>query len=515
MRKLIPFLARSIWALSLIVISGTYAFGQVFTVEQDQFSANHSYAIYFDMVDATDGYTSETGLSPTCTILYPSKTSYVSCLDTVTEIGTGTYRVRLSNGIEWENLGFGSLYITGAGSRPARIKYKVVENGSYFANGASLVKAPSDLNNTQQWTLSQATATSNSSTDYRSLTIADTLTGDGSSNLHRAAITNLLSSGGSRDYYGTVEVKSGSLNNAWVGDDNWGVGIDINTSTGAISTTSTGYLRGWKVEALPNSWWRIHWRYSVPPTLSTAIRMTLALGNGTVGTAPQVFVTSGTMLFARAYLLPAEAVSPELLNELLPNLASASSSTSVTLNANETATNDVLVNRQICFLPSYVATAQTKAVKSCSCITAFNGTTKVATLSPALYTTLSSSFRYQVGDICLRDVLTAGSVTGSVGSVTATVDAQVVGMDADTVTASAIASNAITSSEFAQSAGDKVWNTAPQDGSASTALGYLDAIKKYVANKMTIVGSDYEIFKDDQTTSYATGTTNSAGRDPD
>jgi hypothetical protein len=85
----------------------------------------------------------------------------------------------------------------------------------------------------------------------------------------------------------------------------------------------------------------------------------------------------------------------------------------------------------------------------------------------------------------------------------------------DAIGADEIASSAITSSEFAQSAADKTWNTAPEDGSTSTALGYLDAIKKYVANKMTIVGTDYEIFKDDQTTSYATGTTNSSGRDPD
>ncbi len=526
MRKLIPFLLRSIWALSLIVFSGTFVFGQVYTVEQDQFSANHAHALYFDMVDATDGYTSETGLTPTCTILYPSKTSYVSCPDTVTEIGTGTYRVRLNNGIEWENLGFGSLYITSAGARPARLKYKVVENGAYYAPGASLVKAPSDLNNTQQWSLSGVTATSNSTADYRGLTIADTITGDGASSSHKAQITSLIATGGSREYYGTAEVKTGSLNNIWVGDENWGVGIDLNTSTGAVSVSNVAYLRGWKVEKLASSWWRVHWRYFTSIQDSSAIRMTLALGNGTVGTAPPVFTTSGTMIIARAYLMPIEAVNEELLNEVLPGLQSASSASSVTLALAETTGSDVMKNRQICFNLGYTASAYQKVNTHCSCISAYDGTTKVASLSPSLAVTLNSEYKYKIGGLCLNNVnvssmsnnVISSSVIASDAIGASEIAADAIGSSeiaTDAIGASEIAASAITSSEFAQSAADKVWDTAPQDGSASTALGYLDAIKKYVANKMSIVGSNYTIYKDDQTTSYATGTTNSAGRDPD
>jgi hypothetical protein len=527
MRKLIPFLLRSIWALSLIVISGTYAFGQdVYQIRQDALSANHVNSLYFNMVDATDGYTAETGLTPTCTILYPSKTSYVSCPDTVTEIGTGTYRVRLSNGAEWEDLGKGSLYITGTGARPARLFYDVVEDGIRWRDGASLNKSPSNLSNTQQWNTGGITVTSNSTADYIGYTIGDTITGDGASSSHRAWISVNSSRGGSREYYGTAEVKSGSLNNIWVGDENWGVGIDLNTSSGAVSVSNVAYLRGWKIEKLASSWWRIHWRYFTSVQDATAFRLTVALGNGTVGTAPPVFTTSGTMIVARAYIMPIEAVSAELLNDVLPALQTASSTTSVTLALAETTGNDVIKNREICFNLGYTATAYQKVNTHCTCITAYNGTTKVATLSPATSVTLNSEYKYKIGGSCLTnvnvssmsaDVVTASAIaTDAIGA--SEIASSAIGaseLATDAIGADEIGTSAITSSEFAQSSADKVWNTVPQDGSATTALGYLDAIKKYVANKMSVVGSNYTIYKDDQTTSYATGTTNSAGRDPD
>lgn len=518
MKKLIPFLLL----FSSLVLSDERL------IEQDgqSNSATHAKSIYFDMVDATDAYTAETGLSPTCTILYPSATSYVSCSDTVTEIGTGTYRIRLNSGKEWQELGNGSLYITAAGARPARIKYKVVENEQRFNVGASIIKANSNFGNTNQWSTTGVTVSADAVTDYMGYTIADTLTGDGASSQHKVRVSSISGSGGLRTYYGTVEAKTGSLNNIWVGDDGWGAGIDLNTSTGAVSASTAGYLRGWKVEKIDNSWWRVHILYATPPTDATDLTFNVALGNGTVGTSPPTFTTSGTMHVARAYLMPAEAVNPELLADILPTLASASSASSVTLDANEPASNDVMKNRQICFISGYVATAQTKAFTICSCIVSYNGTTKVAGLSPSTYTTLSSNYKYRIGGLCLPDVnvtsmannvITADKIAAdSIGASEITADA--IGSSeiaADAIGASEIAASAITSSEFAQSAADKTWNTAPQDGSASTALGYLDAIKKYVANKMSIVGSNYTIYKDDQTTTYATGTTNSAGRDPD
>lgn len=507
MKKLIPFL---LFASSVVS-------AQNYVIRQSSQAENRR--ITFDMVDATDGYTSETGLSPTCTIMAPWATSYSSCIASPVEVGTGTYSILLS-AREIQNLGQGSLYITGVGSRPARVKFKVIDSGSQWADGASLIAMPSQFNNTTTWAKTGVTVTEDSTADYLGDSIADTLTGDGASSRHKVSAT-IPDPGGSGEIYFTAEVKSGSLNNAWIGNDSashiWGV--DLNTSTGVVTPNSDGRLRGWKVEALASSWWRIHLLATERPTDGASYLMTIALNDGTGGNSPSTFTTSGTMIFARAYAMRAEDVNPALIAELMPNLQSASSTTSVTLAGTETTGTDILKNREICFYSGYVASSYGKAGSRCSCITAYNGTTKVATLSPALDSTMSSSVKYRIGGTCLNTITSVsgsvGSVAGAVGSVTANVNAQVVGMNADTVTASAVASNAITSSELAQSAADKVWNTAPENGTSGTALGYLDAIKKYVANKMTIVGSDYEIFKDDQTTSYATGTTNSAGRDPD
>jgi hypothetical protein len=475
------------------------------------------------MVDATDGYTSETGLTPTCTILKAGATSYSSCSGTPVEIGTGTYRIALAVS-EWENVGNGSLYITGAGARPARLKYSVIDSSSMYRQGANLMPLHSDYNNTYLWVKDGVTATANTTADYLGYTFADTITGDGANAKHKAHF-NIAKPEGSGLMYYTTEVKTGTLNNAWVGDDNYATGLDLNTSTGAVVTSANGYLRGWKVDKLVSSWWRVHILYNGGQTDTTGYRPVVALGNGTA-TGVQSFTTSGTMIFARTKFMRAEDVNPELLATILPNLASAASSTNVTLDANESTSNDVYKNREICFEFGYTASILWKVQKYCSCITSYTGATKVATLYPTLGATLNNTYKYKIGGVCMPNVNTE---TISSGAITATaIAADAIGASeiaADAIGASEIATDAIgaaevgasalTSSEFAQSAADKVWNTAPEDGSASTALGYLDAIKKYVSNKMSVVGSNYTIYKDDQTTSYATGTTNSAGRDPD
>lgn len=405
--SIMKLLLKTLWALSLVVFSGTYVFGQDHVIEQDGYMANSSKSIYFDMVDATDGYTSETGLSPTCTILYPGAASYASCPDPVTEIGTGTYRVRLSgNGKEFQSLGFGSLYITNAGARPARIKFKVIEDSNKFKEGASIIKFPSDFSASLQWTTSGLSVTTDTSADWLGFTIADTITGNGATSAHRIFAGSYNTPGGSRLYYGTVEVQSGTINNIWVGDENFNVGMDFNTSTGALSTTSGGNLRGWRVERMKTSpaIWRLHWLYSTPPNSATQIRLSIALGNGTVGTAPPSFASSGTMILARAYLVPAEGVSKTLLDTVLPNISASASGSSVTLDANEDNTNDYLKNREICFTPGYISTAQTQDWKVCSCIASYDGTTKVATVDPALATTLSTSYKYKIGGVCLKNV---------------------------------------------------------------------------------------------------------------
>ena len=98
MKKLIPFLLRTLWALSLVVISGTYVFGQDYVIRQDSID-DYGKRLYFDMVDATDGYTAKTGLTPTCTLLKPGASAYAPCSGSVVEIGTGTYRIALGEDI--------------------------------------------------------------------------------------------------------------------------------------------------------------------------------------------------------------------------------------------------------------------------------------------------------------------------------------------------------------------------------------------------------------------------------
>lgn len=85
---------------------------------------------------------------------------------------------------------------------------------------------------------------------------------------------------------------------------------------------------------------------------------------------------------------------------------------------------------------------------------------------------------------------------------------------ASAIGASEIGTDAIDNDALAANAVDEIWAETAEDASATTALGYLDAIKKYVANKLTISGSSYEVFKDDGTTSFETGTTSATGRNP-
>lgn len=510
MKKLIPFL----------FLLAQNALAQELIIRQDQRSADSS--VNFEMLQTTDGYTPITGIVPVCTVKRPLGTAYASSTNTVTEIGNGTYQLVLSPQ-EIQNGGLLTLYCTGTGARARHVKVKVLEAGPY-SDGSNFVVSPSNYNNTTYWTKTGTTATEDSTADYLGLTIGDTITGDGANSRHRV-YQDVAKPEFSGLMYLTSEVKTGSLNNGWIGDDNYSLGIDLNTSTGAVATSTNGYLRGWKVDKLASSWWRVHILYNGAQTDSTGYRPTVALGNGTA-TGAQTFTTSGTMIFARTKFMRAEDVNPALISTILPNLASAASSTNVTLDVNETTSTDVYKNREICMEYGYISTALWKVQKYCSCITSYNGTTKVATLYPAIATTLSSSYKYKIGGVCMPNVntetITAGAITATAIAADAIgaseIAADAIGnseIAADAIGSSEIAASAITSSEFAQSAADKTWDTAPQDGSASTALGYLDAIKKYVSNKMTVVGSNYTIYKDDQTTSYATGTTNSAGRDPD
>lgn len=434
---------------------------QDFIVQQD---INDPYQrnLQFQMVDATDGYTAETGLTPTCTIAIPGASSYASCANAVTEIGTGTYQIALA-GSEWENLGRGSLYITGTGSRPRLLNYQSVDGGSQYKQGANYIYLPSNYNNTAQWTKTGVTVTSNSTATFDSHTIADTITGDGATSEHRVTAA-IVKPEGSGWYYFTTEVKAGTLNNAWIGDRGWATGGDFNTSTEVFTPTAFTYLRGWKIDKLASSNYRVHLLYSTGPKDASGLTPTVALGNGTAGSGPPSFATSGTMIFSRTKWMRAEDVDPLLIDELMPDIQSASSTTSVTLAVLESTSSSFYVNREICFRLGYTASSLVKVQKTCSCITAYNGTTKVATISPGTPSTLNSEYKYRIGGVCLNNPLTVGSVTGAVGSVTgnvggnvtgsvgsvvgavgsvtATTNANVVSMASDTITSSAVATSA-------------------------------------------------------------------------
>jgi len=498
------------------------AFAQDYIIRQDQIGEEGR--ITFEMLDATDGYTPETGLSPTCTIKKPLSTSYSASTNSPSEIGNGTYQIVLSYQ-EYQNAGLMSLYCTGVGSRPKHIKATILESGSTYRDGANYIVAHSNYGDATYWSRTGVSITTDSTADFQGQTIGDTVTGDGAASVHKAQQT-VQKPEGSGLMYLTTEVKTGSLNNAWIGDCNYDAGVDINTSTGAITNSAgSGYIRGWKVDKLASSWWRVHLLYSGGQSDTTAFGPCVALGNGTA-TGEQSFTTSGTMIFAKTKYMRAEDVSPTLLETILPNIQSAASSSSITLDTNETTATDALKNREICFQFGYTSSVYWKVHKYCGCISAYNGTTKVVTLSTGLPATLNNTYKYNVGGLCMPNVnvnsISADAITASAIQANAIGASEIADNSIDSgtfasgaITAGAIATDAIGSAEFSQASADKVWNTAPQDGTATTALGYLDAIKKYVANKMTVVGSDYEIFKDDQTTSYATGTTNSAGRDPD
>ena len=84
---------------------------------------------------------------------------------------------------------------------------------------------------------------------------------------------------------------------------------------------------------------------------------------------------------------------------------------------------------------------------------------------------------------------------------------------ASAIGASEVGTDAIDSDAVATTAWSELLDTDVEDW-ASGLGSYIDAIKKYVANKLTISGSNYEVFKDDGSTSFETGTTSATGRNP-
>jgi hypothetical protein len=404
-----------------LILFTTSVFAQsVQTIRQDiQGSTSQpSRHLMIEMLDTTDGYTGETGLTPTCTINRPSTSSFSSCGNAVTEVGNGQYRVALAP-VEWENLGYGTLYVTGTGARPYRSVYQIIESGSMFKEGASLNKYPNDFT-AGGWTTEFSSITSNSLATWDGYAIADTLTADGTTNRHSMRLGISVPRG--VNLYYTAEVKAGTATNAWLG--NWGLstGVDLNFSTAVITPSVPGgsvQLLGWKVDRLPSSWYRVHLLINQSQADTSSSQIDIGIGNGTVGTLPPSFSSSGTLYAVRAFALRSEDVAPELINSLMRSLQSASTTTAMVLSNTESAASSMYVGREICFYPDHNAsnTDNIQGVNGrCSCITSYDGSTKATVVSPALDITLSSSYKYRIRNLCLVNANVVSMATDSISA---------------------------------------------------------------------------------------------------
>ena len=402
------------------------------SIEQDERNIDQL-KIQHVLVDNTDGYTGETGLSPTCKISIPGATDASACSNSAVELDAtdapGVYRVTLAAS-EWETPGIGMMVLTGTGAIPSRVPFTIRPSKLY--TNQNLLLYPNNLAGSG-WTLTAATVTQNSTADFNGDTIGDTLTADGTNAQHYIYTSSSVKRrGGSGFYVSSVEVKYGTADSVWVGDNAWGAGLDWNMVTQTASPSTGAYLRGWRVENIGSSWYRVSILYQVPTSDSTYTVMTLGIGNGTAGGSPPTFTSSGTAIFARATHSRAEDVPPEQLTMILPSLQSASSSSSVTLAASELNSNQFMRNREICFI---LTNGTTMGYAQCACIVDYDGSTKVANITPSLTTTLSSTYKYRMGGICPSKV--------NVGSV-----------DTDAIGAGALAANAIGASEMADGAID-------------------------------------------------------------
>ena len=81
--------------------------------------------LFVQMVDATDRFTPKTGLNLTVQIVKAGGTAYANSGATVSEIGNGTYRLRLASG-DLNTLGAAMLKITAAGALNQYVSMQVV-----------------------------------------------------------------------------------------------------------------------------------------------------------------------------------------------------------------------------------------------------------------------------------------------------------------------------------------------------------------------------------------------------
>lgn len=92
--------------------------------------------LFVQMIDATDHATPRTGLSPAVQIVKPGTSAYADISGSVTEVGSGTYRVSLAAG-DLDTQGQAMLKITAAGAVNQYVPIQTVR----FLHEVHLVKA--------------------------------------------------------------------------------------------------------------------------------------------------------------------------------------------------------------------------------------------------------------------------------------------------------------------------------------------------------------------------------------
>lgn len=186
--------------------------------------------------------------------------------------------------------------------------------------------------------------------------------------------------------------------------------------------------------------------------------------------------TSGTFTTLKEYEL--RSVVAETVSNT--GFAQSSTSGSITLSTSESSSDDVY-NKSVVAIIGGTGEGQFR------CVSDYTGSSKVATIDTNWSVNPDTTSRYLI-----MAQNSCKTVDSNIVSVT---DTPVSDIDDFKLTVA------------------EILNTDVEDW--ATGLGmYIDYIKKYVSNKLTISGSNYTIYKDDGITTFDSGTTGASGRDP-
>lgn len=354
-------------------------------------------ALLFLMIDSSDHITGKTGLSPTVTLRKESG-SFGSPSGSVTEIANGWYQVA-GNATDTNTLGSLVLHATGTGADPCDAEYCVVAFDPLTATNLGLSALPTaNPGATNGLTI----AGSNAATTFATLTVsgATTLTGN-------VSLGGTLGVTGTTTFTGAVTCSAG-LAAAITGNITGNLSGSVGSVTGNVGGNVTGSV-GSVVGAVGSVTGAVG---SVTGNVGGNVVGSVASVSGNVGgtvngitaaCAAQFFTLNSTKVFSDAI---AGSVVFEIASQAaLPvrkNTATAGGSTSITLDAGASATNDIYTG-EIIVLTSGTGIYQTRP------ITAYNGSTKVVTVTPAWATNPDNTTQFAILPFAPASV--SGSVT--------------------------------------------------------------------------------------------------------